>query len=173
MVTHSIWHRPIHPVARNSYQPTFYRKDDVERELEEFQENSQMLEKELENSLEQAEKLNRDLRQRNSRLSAEVDQLRSRLDQQTSDCSLFQNRAQELEAQHQTFLKYIREIEQKNDDLERAQRYRKFHFQLKRQITKLNGNISAIIIDYGQLDHYDFSKFMYRGDSLKILCFKC
>ncbi|XP_043282144.1 nuclear distribution protein nudE-like 1-B isoform X2 [Venturia canescens] len=106
----------------NLAQEMYQRKDDVERELEEFQENSQMLEKELENSLEQAEKLNRDLRQRNARLSSEVDQLRSRLDQQTSDCSVFQNRAQELEGQHEALLKYIRELEQKNDDLERAQR---------------------------------------------------
>ena len=94
----------------------------MEKELEEFQENSQMLEKELENSLDQAEKNNRDLRQRNARLNTEVDQLRARLEQQTSDCSVFQTRAQDLESQHERLLKYIRELEQKNDDLERAQR---------------------------------------------------
>ncbi|KZC11800.1 Nuclear distribution protein nudE-like 1-A [Dufourea novaeangliae] len=98
------------------------RKEDTERELEEFQENSQLLEKELEASLEQAEKTNRDLRQRNTRLATEVEQLRTRLDQQTTDCAMFQGKAQDLQAQHDHLLKYIRELEQKNDDLERAHR---------------------------------------------------
>ncbi|XP_078035237.1 nuclear distribution protein nudE [Augochlora pura] len=98
------------------------RKEDIERELEEFQENSQLLEKELEASLEQAEKTNRELRQRNVRLATEVEQLRTRLDQQTSDCAMFQGKAQDLQAQHDHLLKYIRELEQKNDDLERAHR---------------------------------------------------
>ncbi|XP_014467507.1 PREDICTED: nuclear distribution protein nudE-like 1-A isoform X1 [Dinoponera quadriceps] len=98
------------------------RKDDVERELEEFQENSQMLEKELETSLEQAEKTNRELRQRNTRLATEIEQLRARLDQQSTDCAMFQGKAQDLQLQHEHLLKYIRELEQKNDDLERAHR---------------------------------------------------
>lgn len=98
------------------------RKYDVERELEEFQENSQMLEKELETSLEQAEKTNRELRQRNARLATEVEQLRMRLDQQSTDCAMFQGKAQDLQQQHEHLLKYIRELEQKNDDLERAHR---------------------------------------------------
>ncbi|KAL7287354.1 hypothetical protein TKK_0018473 [Trichogramma kaykai] len=101
------------------------RKDDVERELEEFQENSQLLEKELEASLEQAEKTNLELRQRNNRYVSEIEQLRSRLDQQTIDCSVFQTRAQELEVQNNQLLKYVRELEQKNDDLERAHRVSK------------------------------------------------
>lgn len=100
-----------------------HRKYDVERELEEFQENSQMLEKELETSLEQAEKTNRELRQRNARLATEVEQLRMRLDQQSADCAMFQGKAQDLQQQHEHLLKYIRELEQKNDDLERAHRY--------------------------------------------------
>ncbi|XP_012273574.1 nuclear distribution protein nudE-like 1-B [Orussus abietinus] len=105
-------------LARQMHQ----RKEDVERELEEFQESSQMLEKELETSLEQAEKTNRELRQRNARLASEVEQLRARLDQQTVDCTAFQTQAQDLQAQHERLVKYIRELEQKNDDLERAHR---------------------------------------------------
>lgn len=62
-----------------------FRKEDVERELEEFQENSQMLEKELETSLEQAEKTIRELQQRNLRLDNENEQLRVRQDR--SSCS--------------------------------------------------------------------------------------
>lgn len=82
-----------------------------------------MLEKELETSLEQAEKTNRELRQRNTRLATEIEQLRTRLDQQSTDCAMFQGKAQDLQLQHEHLLKYIREIEQKNDDLERAHRY--------------------------------------------------
>lgn len=105
-----------------------HRKEDLERELEEFQENSQLLEKELEASLEQAEKTNRELRQRNTRLATEVEQLRTRLDQQSVDCAMFQGKAQDLQTQHDHLLKYIRELEQKNDDLERAHRYLKVMF---------------------------------------------
>lgn len=107
---------------KNLAQQLHRRKEDTERELEEFQEHSQLLEKELEASLEQAEKTNRELRQRNIRLATEVEQLRTRLDQQTSDCAMFQGKAQDLQAQHDHLLKYIRELEQKNDDLERAHR---------------------------------------------------
>ncbi|KAG7210669.1 hypothetical protein KM043_012176 [Ampulex compressa] len=103
-------------------QQMHQRKEDVERELEEFQENSQLLEKELETSLEQAEKINRDFRQRNTRLANEVEQLRTRLEQQSADCAMFQGKAQDLQAQHEHLIKYIRELEQKNDDLERAHR---------------------------------------------------
>ncbi|XP_014213657.1 nuclear distribution protein nudE-like 1-B isoform X2 [Copidosoma floridanum] len=106
-------------------QQLHQRKDDVERELEEFQENSQLLEKELEASLEQGDKANRELRQRNSRLVSEIEQLRSRLDQQAVDCAMFQNRAQEVQIQNEQLLKYVRELEQKNDDLERAHRVSK------------------------------------------------
>ncbi|XP_046736940.1 nuclear distribution protein nudE-like 1 isoform X1 [Diprion similis] len=98
------------------------RKEDTERELEEFQENSQMLEKELETSLEQSEKANRELRQRNTRLATEVEQLRARLDQQSIDCAAFQAKAHDLQSRQDQLVKYIRELEQKNDDLERAQR---------------------------------------------------
>ncbi|XP_043485010.1 nuclear distribution protein nudE-like 1-B [Leptopilina heterotoma] len=108
-------------LAHQMYQ----RKEDVERELEEFQENSQMLEKELETSLEQAEKTIRELQQRNSRLDNENEQLRVRQDQQATDCAMFQTRAQELQIIQEQQLKYIREIEQKNDDLERAHRISK------------------------------------------------
>lgn len=114
----------------------YYRKEDIERELEEFQENSQLLEKELEASLEQAEKNNRELRQRNTRLATEVEQLRTRLDQQTADCAMFQGKAQDLQTQHDHLLKYIRELEQKNDDLERAHRYLKIRLLFLHLLSK-------------------------------------
>ena len=48
----------------------------VERELEEFQENSHQLEKELETQLEQADKTIRELRTRNNRLHLDSDMLK-------------------------------------------------------------------------------------------------
>lgn len=101
-----------------------------------------MLEKELETSLEQAEKMNRELRQRNARLATEVEQLRMRLDQQSTDCSMFQGKAQDLQQQHEHLLKYIRELEQKNDDLERAHRYLIFfHYEDNRKLMQLNKSV--------------------------------
>lgn len=115
--------------------------------MEEFQENSQLLEKELEASLEQAEKNNRELRQRNTRLATEVEQLRTRLDQQTADCAMFQGKAQDLQTQHDHLLKYIRELEQKNDDLERAHRYLKIRLLFLHLLSKCRiFNIICILL---------------------------
>lgn len=48
----------------------------MERELEEFQENSHQLEKELETQLEQADKTIRELRTRNNRLQLDSETLK-------------------------------------------------------------------------------------------------
>jgi predicted nucleic acid-binding Zn-ribbon protein len=50
--------------------------EEVEKELEEFRENSQLIEKELEMSLEQAEQQVRELRSKCNRLQFENDTLR-------------------------------------------------------------------------------------------------
>ncbi|PNF28726.1 hypothetical protein B7P43_G07775 [Cryptotermes secundus] len=98
----------------------------VERELEEFQENSHQLEKELETQLEQADKTIRELRTRNNRLQLDNDTLKDNYEQTKR-----QNNAQICELQatvseyrnhEESLLKYIRELEQKNDDLERSHR---------------------------------------------------
>lgn len=52
------------------------RCEETERDFEEFQQNSHMLEKELELSLEQAEKANRDLKTRNNHLVLENETLK-------------------------------------------------------------------------------------------------
>lgn len=104
------------------------RKEETEQDFEDFQANSQSLEKELEASLEQAEKTNRELRNRNIRLATEVEQLRTRLDQTTADCTVFQNQSQEFQSQNEQLIKYIRQLEQTNDDLERAHRYNLLYF---------------------------------------------
>ncbi|XP_017760577.1 PREDICTED: nuclear distribution protein nudE-like 1-A isoform X2 [Eufriesea mexicana] len=136
------------------------KKVDIERELEEFQENSQLLENELEASLEQAEKTNRELRQRNTRLATEVEQLRTRLDQQTADCAMFQGKTQDLQTQHDRLLKYIRELEQKNDDLERAHRINKV---TEEEIeAKLNSAIEKNALLESELDEKEALKVIVQ-----------
>lgn len=49
------------------------RCEDLEKELEEFRENSQLYERELESSLEQADKTIREFKLRSNRLHLEVD----------------------------------------------------------------------------------------------------
>nr|CAD7459702.1 unnamed protein product [Timema tahoe] len=101
-------------------------KRQVERDLEEFQENSQQLEKELETSLEQAEKTTRDLRTRNNRLQLDNDTIRDKFEhlQRQSNMQILelQTSVSEYNNRQETLVKYIRELEQKNDDLERANR---------------------------------------------------
>lgn len=52
--------------------------EEIERDFEEFQQNSLMLEKELETSLDQAEKTNRDLKTKNNHLMLENETLKVR-----------------------------------------------------------------------------------------------
>ncbi|KAJ4443911.1 hypothetical protein ANN_05698 [Periplaneta americana] len=98
----------------------------VERELEEFQENSQQLEKELETQLEQADKTIRDLRTRNNRLQLDNDTLKDSFEQtkrqNNTQISELQTTVANYRSHEENLLKYIRELEQKNDDLERSHR---------------------------------------------------
>lgn len=51
--------------------------EEIERELEDFRESSQMLERELESALEQDQKTIKDLRIKNNRLQLENDTLKA------------------------------------------------------------------------------------------------
>ncbi|CAH1794386.1 unnamed protein product [Owenia fusiformis] len=100
--------------------------EDTKEELEEFQISSRELEQELEMQLDQAESKNKELTSANSRLQNEVENLQDKL---TSTQSTYHHSMTELEdelAQVKAFkdelTKYIRELEQSNDDLERAKR---------------------------------------------------
>ncbi|PSN57167.1 Nuclear distribution protein nudE-like 1-A [Blattella germanica] len=98
----------------------------VERELEEFQENSQQLEKELETQLEQSDKTIRELRTRNNRLQLDHDSMKESFEQtkrqNTTQISELQATVAEYQNHEKKLLEYIRELEQKNDDLERSHR---------------------------------------------------
>ncbi|XP_047023876.1 nuclear distribution protein nudE-like 1 isoform X1 [Helicoverpa zea] len=95
---------------------------DIQQELDEYTENSAQLEKELEASLVQVEKQNRDLEHQNQRLKNEIEMLRSKLERSQQETNALENELQALKIDKDKQGVYIRELEQKNDDLERGQR---------------------------------------------------
>uniref|UniRef100_A0A2A4JU80 NUDE domain-containing protein n=1 Tax=Heliothis virescens TaxID=7102 RepID=A0A2A4JU80_HELVI len=105
-------------------QAKYYEQkvSDIQQELDEYTENSAQLEKELEASLVQVEKQNRDLEHQNQRLKNEIEMLRSKLERSQHETSALENELQALKIDKDKQGVYIRELEQKNDDLERGQR---------------------------------------------------
>ncbi|XP_048408257.1 nuclear distribution protein nudE homolog 1 isoform X1 [Stegostoma tigrinum] len=95
-------------------------------ELIEFQEGSRELEAELETQLEHAESRNRDLLSDNNRLRVELDLFKEKLEEHHSEnykrITMLQDELAETTAIKDQLQKYIRELEQANDDLERAKR---------------------------------------------------
>lgn len=105
-------------VAHQMYQ----RKEDAERELQEYQEHSQLLERELETSFEQSDRRNRELRQTNFKLTTDNEDLKNRVNEQIRMNVALQSEVQDLKLYNDELLQYIRKLEQKNDDLERFNR---------------------------------------------------
>lgn len=105
-------------------QAKYYEQkaNDIQQELDEYTENSAQLEKELEASLVQVEKQNRDLEHQNQRLKNEIEMLRSKLERSQHETNALENELQALKIDKDKQGVYIRELEQKNDDLERGQR---------------------------------------------------
>ncbi|XP_026725003.1 nuclear distribution protein nudE homolog 1-like isoform X1 [Trichoplusia ni] len=95
---------------------------DTQQELDEYTENSASLEKELEASLEQVERQNKDLENQNQRLKNEIELLRNKLERSQHETNALENELQALKIDKDKQGVYIRELEQKNDDLERGQR---------------------------------------------------
>ncbi|KAK1799473.1 hypothetical protein P4O66_007701 [Electrophorus voltai] len=105
-----------------------YKKSyhDAQEELQEFQEGSRELEAELEAQLGQAEHRIRDLQAENQRLKSEVDILKEKLEQQYAQSykqiSMLEDDLGQTRCIKEQLHKYVRELEQANDDLERAKR---------------------------------------------------
>ncbi|PKU41202.1 nuclear distribution protein nude-like 1 isoform x1 [Limosa lapponica baueri] len=99
---------------------------EAREELAEFQEGSRELEAELEAQLVQAEQRNRDLQADNQRLKYEVETLKEKLEHQYAQSykqvSLLEDDLSQTRAVKDQLHKYVRELEQANDDLERAKR---------------------------------------------------
>ncbi|XP_010786646.1 nuclear distribution protein nudE-like 1-B [Notothenia coriiceps] len=105
-----------------------YKKScyDAQEELQEFQEGSRELEAELEAQLSQAEHRLRDLQIENERLKNEVVNLKEKLEHQHAQSykqvSMLEDDLGQTRSIKDQLNKYVRELEQANDDLERAKR---------------------------------------------------
>ncbi|XP_013880924.1 nuclear distribution protein nudE-like 1-B [Austrofundulus limnaeus] len=105
-----------------------YKKSfqDAQEELQEFQEGSRELEAELEAQLSQAEHRLRDLQTENEKIKNEVSNLKEKLEQQYAQSykqiSMLEDDLTQTRSIKEQLYKYVRELEQANDDLERAKR---------------------------------------------------
>lgn len=105
-----------------------YRRslEEVRAEFDDFQESSRELEAELEAQLEQAEHTNKDLLSRVHRLEEENESIKVKLEGYQNETyvtvTTLQEERGELMALKDALHKYIRQLEQANDDLERGKR---------------------------------------------------
>lgn len=102
------------------------RAEEAQEELQEFQQMSRDYEAELETELKQCEGRNKELLQDNHRLRVELENIKEKFEVQHSDAlrhiSTLEEELGETRAVRDHLQKYIRELEQSNDDLERTKR---------------------------------------------------
>ncbi|XP_029364465.1 nuclear distribution protein nudE homolog 1-like isoform X2 [Echeneis naucrates] len=100
--------------------------EEAQEELQEFQQMSRDYEGELETELKQCEARNRELLATNNRLRMELENYKEKYENQHSEAcrqiSSLEGDLAETTAVRDHLHKYIRELEQANDDLERAKR---------------------------------------------------
>lgn len=97
-------------------------RNDVQREFDDFTEESRQLEAELEMTVEQQEKKIRDLNQLISQLRVECESYKRKVANSENESNKIDADYKQLVKENERFKVYIRELEQKNDDLERANR---------------------------------------------------
>lgn len=97
-------------------------RNDVQREFDDFTEESRQLEAELEMTVEQQEKKVRDLNQLVSQLRIECESYKRKVANSENESNKIDADYKQLVKENEKFKVYIRELEQKNDDLERANR---------------------------------------------------
>ncbi|XP_037545630.1 nuclear distribution protein nudE homolog 1 [Nematolebias whitei] len=102
------------------------RAEETQEELQEFQQMSRDYEAELETELKQCEGRNKELLMDNNRLRMELDSIKEKFESQHSDAlrhiSVLEEDLAQTTAVRDHLQKYIRELEQANDDLERTKR---------------------------------------------------
>lgn len=100
--------------------------EEAQLELAEFQQMSRDYESELETELKQTENRNKELLSLNHRLRAELDNYKEKYEAQHSEAfrqiSELESELSQTSAVRDQLQRYIRELEQANDDLERAKR---------------------------------------------------
>lgn len=121
----------------------FFRFEDLQAEFEEFQLSSRELENELETQLANHEKRIRDLEGKNHHLLNENEVLRSRFEristESRSQLNDLTKQCEEVSADNEQLRNHIRDLEQSNDDLDRAKRH--LDATLAEFDTKLNEQI--------------------------------
>ncbi|XP_072022723.1 nuclear distribution protein nudE-like 1 isoform X2 [Amphiura filiformis] len=111
---------------RNLSEKYKQKFEESKEELEEFQISSHELESELETQLDQAEKKVSELTAASQRLQLECENLKDKLESSQNEylrqINELQDELAQIKAIKEELQKYIRELEQRNDDLERSQR---------------------------------------------------
>ncbi|XP_075035870.1 nuclear distribution protein nudE homolog 1 [Mixophyes fleayi] len=99
---------------------------EAQEELNEFQEGSREYEAELETQLHQTESRNRDLLLENNRLRMDLESIKEKYEEQHAgsyvQISTLESDLSQTKAVQNQLQKYVRELEQANDDLERTKR---------------------------------------------------
>uniref|UniRef100_A0A3B4B415 NudE neurodevelopment protein 1 n=1 Tax=Periophthalmus magnuspinnatus TaxID=409849 RepID=A0A3B4B415_9GOBI len=108
-------------------QAAKHQAEEAQLELSEFQQMSRDYESELETELKQCETRNKELLSLNQRLRMELDNYKEKYEVQHSEAfrqiSELESELSQTSAVKEQLQRYIRELEQANDDLERAKRY--------------------------------------------------
>ncbi|XP_053676064.1 nuclear distribution protein nudE-like 1-A [Anopheles nili] len=97
-------------------------RDDAQREFDDFTTESRQLEAELEMTVEQQEKKIRDLNQLVNQLHSENESYKRKMQYTENETNKIDADYRQLAKDNEKLKVYIRELEQKNDDLERANR---------------------------------------------------
>jgi len=123
-----VFDSPTEEIAywRNKAEEYKLAAETSREELDEFQVAGRELEAELETQLEQTEIKNKELKSLTNRLHMENDQIKDKLEQCNREyhyqINELQSELQEIKGIKDKLAKYVRELEQQNDDLERAKR---------------------------------------------------
>lgn len=97
-------------------------RNDIQKEFDDFMEGSQQLEAELETTIQQNEKQLSRLNQNVEQLKLENESLKKKLQTCLNDLSDKENEVGHLQTEQTKLKKYVTQLEQKNDDLERTNR---------------------------------------------------
>lgn len=97
-------------------------KNDIQKEFDDFMEGSQQLEAELETTIQQNEKQLSRLNQNVEQLKLENESLKKKLQTCLNDLTDKENEVGSLQTEQIKLKKYVTQLEQKNDDLERTNR---------------------------------------------------
>ncbi|XP_036335545.1 nuclear distribution protein nudE homolog isoform X2 [Rhagoletis pomonella] len=101
-----------------------YHKEwtDVKQEYDEYVEQSRQMEAEMDATLEQKQSIIKDLRSTFSSLEKENESLKLKLQSHAIELANTERQLENLRNERDTLKLYLRQLEQKNDDLERAHR---------------------------------------------------